>query len=170
MATSTQPGDSPLKAAAHELNLRVDCSDLAQRLRLKRPLNKGSFVNPQFEGKDATLVCYADKGKGSNFHDFRTKQSGGPIDLLMLVSGLEFVAAVKELASMYGVSIAHAPRLKTVLTMPATYGQDGLGEAAVVHLHYFMAGMDWWVTEKDIGAQVVKVGDWFETVAPGLLN
>lgn len=130
---------------------------------------------------------------------------------------------------------------KTILTMPATYGQDGLGDAAIVHLHYFVGGCDWWITEKDIGApgegmeqrqafglvdlgygqelgyisimelvstrnmdidlhwkpktlaevkakkyrttepvkaepktytmaQVVKVGDWFETVAPGLLN
>lgn len=125
---------------------------------------------------------------------------------------------------------------KTIETMPATYGQDGLGEDAVVHLHYFFGGCDWWITEKDIEggidqafglvdlghgpelgyisiaelvesrsmdidlhwtpitlaqvkakkykaaepvkpepktytvAQVVKVGDWFATVAPGLLN
>lgn len=39
---------------------------------------------------------------------------------------------------------------KIVTTMPATYGQDGLGDDAVIHLHYFLGGCDWWITEKDI--------------------
>ena len=34
-------------------------------------------------------------------------------------------------------------------TMPATYAQDGMGEDAVVHLHYFTSGADWYITEKD---------------------
>lgn len=33
--------------------------------------------------------------------------------------------------------------------MPKTYQQDGLGEKAVVHLHYFTGGCDWHITEKD---------------------
>jgi len=31
-----------------------------------------------------------------------------------------------------------------------TYEQDGKGEDAIVHLHYFRGGMDWFITEKDI--------------------
>lgn len=38
----------------------------------------------------------------------------------------------------------------TIATMPVTYEQSELGEAAVVHLHYFMGGCDWWITEKDV--------------------
>lgn len=38
----------------------------------------------------------------------------------------------------------------TIRDMPATYGQDGLGDDAVVHLHYFFGGADWWITEKDV--------------------
>ncbi len=34
--------------------------------------------------------------------------------------------------------------------MPTTYGQDGLGDDAIVYLHYFAGGSDWYVTEKDI--------------------
>lgn len=34
--------------------------------------------------------------------------------------------------------------------MPKTYEQDGLGLQAVVHLHYFLGGSDWYITEKDI--------------------
>jgi hypothetical protein len=36
--------------------------------------------------------------------------------------------------------------------MPATYGQDGKGDQAVVYLHYFIGGCDWWITERDAGS------------------
>jgi len=36
--------------------------------------------------------------------------------------------------------------------MPATQEQDGLGDKAVAHLHYFVGNCDWWITEKDAGA------------------
>lgn len=35
-------------------------------------------------------------------------------------------------------------------TMPKTYEQDGLGDQAIVYLHYFKGGMDWYITERDI--------------------
>lgn len=38
---------------------------------------------------------------------------------------------------------------KLVETMPKTYEQDGLGESAVVFLHYFRGSADWWITERD---------------------
>ncbi|MBK7550057.1 MAG: hypothetical protein IPI20_20760 [Rhodoferax sp.] len=37
-----------------------------------------------------------------------------------------------------------------IAAMPKTYEQDGLGMQAVVHLHYFMGGSDWYITEKDM--------------------
>lgn len=36
-------------------------------------------------------------------------------------------------------------------TMPKTYEQDGLGDDAIVYLHYFTSGMDWYITERDMG-------------------
>ena len=36
-----------------------------------------------------------------------------------------------------------------VSTMPETYEQDGMGDQAVVHLHYFHGDMDWYITERD---------------------
>jgi len=39
----------------------------------------------------------------------------------------------------------------TVVTMPETYGQDGLGYDAIAYLHYFSGGNDWYITEKDAG-------------------
>lgn len=38
----------------------------------------------------------------------------------------------------------------TIAAMPVTYQQSDLGDAALVHLHYFMGGADWWITEKDM--------------------
>lgn len=34
-------------------------------------------------------------------------------------------------------------------TMPQVYQQEGKGEDAVVHLHYFCGGSDWYITERD---------------------
>lgn len=119
MATHNDKDDSPIKKAAIELNKRVDCADLAERLGLPRDGKAGSFENPNDAGRDKTLRCYPDaNGKGSKWKDFRTEQHGGPIDLLMLVQGLDFVQAVKDLAQMYGVVIA--PPGKPAVQQPKT--------------------------------------------------
>jgi hypothetical protein len=36
--------------------------------------------------------------------------------------------------------------------MPRTYDQDGLGDMAIAHLHYFIGNTDVWVTELDKSA------------------
>ncbi len=37
-----------------------------------------------------------------------------------------------------------------VTTMPKVYEQDGKGDDAIVYLHYFAKGMDWFITERDL--------------------
>jgi hypothetical protein len=37
-----------------------------------------------------------------------------------------------------------------IATMPKTYDQDGRGDEAVAHLHYFRGSADWYITEKDM--------------------
>lgn len=39
---------------------------------------------------------------------------------------------------------------KLIDTMPKTYEQDGKGDDAIVYLHYFRGGMDWYITERDM--------------------
>jgi len=34
--------------------------------------------------------------------------------------------------------------------MPKLYSQDGMGDTAIVRLHYFINGFDWWLTELDV--------------------
>ena len=36
-----------------------------------------------------------------------------------------------------------------ITTMPVTYQQDGMGDDAVVYLHYFCGPFNWFITEKD---------------------
>ena len=39
-------------------------------------------------------------------------------------------------------------------TMPKTYEQADKGDEAVVYLHYFQGGADWYITEKDVDGGV----------------
>lgn len=39
-------------------------------------------------------------------------------------------------------------------TMPKTYEQDGKGDQAIVYLHYFLGGSDWYITEKDMNGGI----------------
>jgi len=39
---------------------------------------------------------------------------------------------------------------RLIKSMPKTYDQDGSGMEAIAYLHYFTAGFDWYITEKDM--------------------
>jgi hypothetical protein len=43
--------------------------------------------------------------------------------------------------------------------MPVTYQSDEQGENAVAHLHYFMGGVDAWITELDCGSPDDQPGE-----------
>lgn len=50
-----------------------------------------------------------------------------------------------------------ALRLATVtLKMPQVYQQDGLGDQAIAHLHYFRGGADWYITERDTTKEQIQ--------------
>jgi hypothetical protein len=44
----------------------------------------------------------------------------------------------------------HIELASIVDSMPVTYATDGQGDQAIVHLHYFTAGADWYITERDV--------------------
>lgn len=56
-----------------------------------------------------------------------------------------------------------------VKDMPATYGQRDLGNEAIIHLHYFVGGCDWWIFEKDKGHPKDGAED-FQAQAYGFAN
>mgnify|MGYP001563457152 FL=1 len=54
--------------------------------------------------------------------------------------------AGEERQYFYDMMVDLAARIEA---MPKTYEQDGKGDQAIVHLHYFRGGCDWWISEKD---------------------
>lgn len=56
---------------------------------------------------------------------------------LLSEEGEHFAAKLRDIAS-------------TIDTAPRIYDQDGKGDEAVAHLHYFHSVGDWWITELDI--------------------
>jgi hypothetical protein len=41
-------------------------------------------------------------------------------------------------------------------SMPKTYETDGQGDNAIVYLHYFMGGCDWYITERDMEKEQIQ--------------
>ena len=46
--------------------------------------------------------------------------------------------------------------LVTLDTMPKVYEQDGLGDNAIAHLHYFTGSQDWYITERDTSEEQLQ--------------
>jgi hypothetical protein len=88
---------------ADELNASIDCEDLAYKLSLERPGDRGNFKHPQTDSKHSpTLsVLRGDDGR-SRFFCHRTGDKGGPIDLYLLARSCDVPTAIRELAQMYG--------------------------------------------------------------------
>ena len=106
---------------ADELNARIDCEDLAYKLGLDRPGDRGNFRSPHHDDKMPSLSVYRDDSGRSKFKDHSQNVGGGPVDLFMHVRGVEFVDALRELAQMYGVKV-DAP-------VPGVSGPRGLAAA-----------------------------------------
>lgn len=49
-----------------------------------------------------------------------------------------------------------AELVNTISTMPKTYETDGQGKAAMAHLHYFIGGCDWYITERDMEHEQIQ--------------
>lgn len=92
--------------AVDELNARIDCDDLAQRLGLEQPQQRGNYRSPHHPDKSPSVGVYRDKKTGlSKFMDYSTNEGGGPIDMLMWAEGRDFVGAVRELGNMFGIAV-----------------------------------------------------------------
>ena len=86
--------------AAKEINARVDCAELAERLGLERPKGQKNFKSWSDGDHSPALACYpADSKGGSRWKNHRTGEHGGPLDMLMGVRGLSFPEAVRELGT-----------------------------------------------------------------------
>lgn len=90
---------------ASELNARLDCEEVAERLGLERPQSKGNYRSPHHPDKSPSVGVYRDKAGNSKFMDYSTNEGGGPIDMVIWARGMDFVAAVRELGTMFGIAV-----------------------------------------------------------------
>ena len=61
-----------------------------------------------------------------------------------------FISA-QQLSAMADANMDLSEIAAAIRHMPKTYEQDGMGEKAMAHLHYFIGGCDWYITERDVG-------------------
>ncbi len=88
---------------ADVLNTRIDCEDLAYRLGLERPGDRGNFKNPAHGNHSPTLSVYRADDNRSRWKCFRDNVGGGPVDLYMHIKGADFPTACSELGRMYSI-------------------------------------------------------------------
>lgn len=105
MTTNNRP------SLADKINARVDCEDLAYKLGLQRPGDRGNFRSPHHPDKSPSVQVYAKDGR-SFFKDYSTDEGGGPIDLYMWARGEDFTASLRALAEMYRID-SDQPRTPT---------------------------------------------------------
>jgi Toprim domain/CHC2 zinc finger len=91
-------------ASIDELKSRIDLEDLADKLGLKRPGDKGNYCSPHHDDKSPSLAVFEG---GRKFKDFSAEGEehayGTCIDLVMYVLGIDDVGeAIKYLHELYG--------------------------------------------------------------------
>lgn len=92
-----------------------------------------AFAGPA-KDRMAALKVLTDTGMN---HWMSESQNKAVIAGLMGEEWQFFADKMKELAGV-------------IAAMPKTYDQDGKGDEAVAHLHYFRGAADWYITEKDM--------------------
>ena len=106
MTTTSSAAGGKRPDLAAKLNAEICCEDLADRLGLVRPQQKGNFRSPHHPDKAPSVSVYQPDGGGpKRWKDWSTDEGGGPVDMVMWARGLDFPDAVKELARMYGMSV-----------------------------------------------------------------
>jgi len=75
-----------------------------------------------------------------------------------------FIGRSQRQAIRYGLAGEEGEHFADVLAdfcaivdaMPKPYETENQGGNAIVHLHYFKGGCDWWITERDSSAQQLQ--------------
>jgi hypothetical protein len=92
-------------ASIEELKNRIDLEELAERLGMKRPGNKGNWCSPHHADKSPSVEI-APVRNPKTWRDYSGDDGGSCIDLVMYVLGMDDVGdAIKHLHDMYGIPL-----------------------------------------------------------------
>jgi DNA primase len=89
-------------ASIVELKDRIDLHDLAAKLGLKRPGNRGNYRSPHHADKAPSLEIGTKKSGGKGWIDWSTGDKGTCIDLVMYMRGCAPAEAIRILHELYG--------------------------------------------------------------------
>lgn len=89
-------------ATIQELKDRIDLHDLAVKLGLKRPGNRGNYKSPHHDDKAPSLEIGTRKSGGKGWIDWSSGDKGTCIDLVMYVHGCGAAEAIRILHDLYG--------------------------------------------------------------------
>jgi hypothetical protein len=87
-------------ASIDDLKTRIDLHDLADKLGLERPHDRGNYKSPQHDDKTPSLSIYQN---GKRWKDHSTGEGGSCVDIVCYVLGVDVPAAVKKLHELYGI-------------------------------------------------------------------
>ena len=97
------------------LKAQIDLHDLANRLGLQRPDERGNYRSPHHHDKNPSLSVFDD---GRRWKDFSADEGGDAIDLVEYVRGCDTREALDWIRSEYGIekpkTNGHAPRKLTI--------------------------------------------------------
>lgn len=157
-------------ATLDELKDRIDLHDLAARLGLFRPGNRGNYRSPHHKDKAPSLEIGTRKSGGRGWVDWSDPDKKGTcIDLVMYVRGCDLAEAIKVLHELYGLPLdrpkAESPREKS----RAEYIAEKCLELAEQAVPYLTGrGITEQVVRQAIRRKALGFNVWHSpTIAPG---
>lgn len=90
-------------ASIAELKTRLDLHEVARRLGLKRPQEKGHYKSPHHDDKNPSLAIPASSKTPDRWKDYSEDVGGDVVDLVCYVNGLDTSDAVKWLHEEFGI-------------------------------------------------------------------
>lgn len=89
-------------ATIEEIKNRIDLHDLAEKLGIKRPGNKGNYHCPRGEDSSPSLSIFSGQ-RGQAFKCHKCQEGGSAVDLVMHARGCDAGEALKILRETYNI-------------------------------------------------------------------
>lgn len=154
-------------ASIQELKDRIDLHDLAAKLGLKRPGNRGNYRSPNHDDKSASLEIGTKKSGGKGWVDWSSGEKGTCIDLAMYVLGCDVGGAIKYLHEIYGWPMDKPKDAPQRERTKVEWIADKCFEAAAQSIDYLKGrGIDEAVIRRAIQRKSIGFNDWTNSKIP----
>jgi hypothetical protein len=148
-------------ATAQELKDRIDLHDLAAKLGIKRPGNRGNYRSPHHDDKSASLEIGTKHSGGKGWVDWSSGEKGTCIDLVMYIEGCDSGAAMRRLHELYGWPLDKPKDAPQRERTKVEWIADKCFEAPDKAIEYLKGrGLDEAVIRRAIARKSIGFNDW----------